>query len=80
VLVKAPPSLALNTAREGAYMTSLGNKFQCLTTHIVKNLFLISNLNLPSFSVEPLPLVLSLHGLVEGVPAHGRGALELNDL
>jgi len=27
---------------------------------MVKNFFLISNLNLPSFSLEPFPLVLSL--------------------
>ena len=30
-----------------------------------KNFFLISNLNLPSFSLEPFPLVLSLHPLVK---------------
>ena len=40
--------------------TSLGNLFQCLTTLTVKN-FLTSNLNLTSFSLKPLPLVLFLH-------------------
>lgn len=35
--------------------------FQCLTTIIGKKFFLISNLNLTSFSLKPLPLVLSLH-------------------
>ena len=40
----------------------LGNLFQCLTTFTVNNFFLISNL--PSFSLKPLPLVLSLHALV----------------
>ena len=32
---------------------------------MMKNFFLISNLNLPSFSLEPFPLVLSLHTLVK---------------
>jgi len=32
---------------------------------MVKNFFLISNLNLPSFSLKPLPLVLSLHTPVQ---------------
>ncbi|GAB0185682.1 mitochondrial enolase superfamily member 1 [Grus japonensis] len=31
---------------------------------LLRNVFLISNLNLPSFSLNPLPLVLSLHALV----------------
>jgi len=34
---------------------------------MVKNFFLISNLNLPHFSLEPSPLVLSLHTLVKRV-------------
>ena len=60
-LLKAPANLALNTAREGAATASLGSLCQCLTTLMVKNFFLISNLDLPSFSFEPFPLVLSLH-------------------
>jgi len=32
---------------------------------MVKNFFLISNLNLPSFNLQPFPLVLSLHTLVK---------------
>jgi len=32
---------------------------------MVKNFFLISNLNLPPFSLEPFPLVLSLQTLVK---------------
>ncbi|KAK4829612.1 hypothetical protein QYF61_005739 [Mycteria americana] len=63
-LLKAPSNLALNTSKDGASTTSLGNLFQCLTTLIGKNFFLISNLNLPSFSLKPLPLALSLHALV----------------
>jgi len=49
----------------GASTASLGNLCQCLTTLMVKNFFLISSLNLPSFSLEPFPLVLSLHSLVK---------------
>jgi len=64
-LLKAPSNLALNTSREGAFTTSLGNQLQCFTTLTVMNFFLISNLNLPSFSLKPLPLVLSLFALVK---------------
>jgi len=63
-LLRAPSSLALNPAREEAATASLGSLFQCFTTLTMKNFFLISNLNLPSFSLEPFPLVLSLHSLV----------------
>jgi len=44
-LLQAPFHLALNTSREGAATASLGNL-------IVKNFFLISNLNLPSFQFK----------------------------
>jgi len=64
-VLRAPSSLALNTAREGAAAASLGNLGQCLTTLMGKNFFLISNLNLPSFSLELFPLALSLHTLVK---------------
>jgi len=60
-----PSNLALNTARQGAATASLGNLFQCLTTLTVKNFFLISNLKLPSFSLKPFTLALSLHTLVK---------------
>ena len=53
-LLKAPSSLALNTAREGAATASLGNLFQCLITLMVKNFFLLPNLKLPSFSLKLL--------------------------
>jgi len=49
-LLKAPSSLALNVSRDGASTTSLGNLFQCFTTLVGKNFFLISSLNLPSLS------------------------------
>jgi len=55
-LLRAPSSLALNTAREGEATASQGNLGQCFTILMVKNFFLISNLNLPSFSLEPFPL------------------------
>lgn len=41
----ALPNLALNTARDGASTTSLGNVCQCLITFTVNNFLLISNLN-----------------------------------
>ena len=58
-LLQAPSNPALSTAREGAATTSLGNLGQGLTTLIIKDFFLIPNLNLPTFSLKPSPLVLS---------------------
>jgi len=55
-LLRAPSNLALNTAREGAATASLGNLGQGLTILMGKNFSLISNLNLPPFSLEPFPL------------------------
>lgn len=43
---------------------SSGQPVQCLTILIVKNLFLIPNLDLPSLSSKPFPLVIPLHALV----------------
>jgi len=63
-VLRAPSNLALNTAREGAAIASLGNLGQGLTTLMVKNFFLIFNLDLPSFSLKPSPLVASLQALV----------------
>jgi len=64
-VLRAPSNLALNPAREVAATASLGSLGQGFTTLMVKNFFLISQLNLPSFSLEPFPLVLSLHPLVK---------------
>jgi len=50
---------------EEASTASLGNLFHCLTTLPVKNFILIPIQNLPSFSLKPLLLVLSLHALVK---------------
>jgi len=58
-------SLAWNTSRDGASTTSLGNRFWCLSTLIVKNFFLMPSVNLPSFSLKPLPLVLLLQALIK---------------
>jgi len=55
------PSMALGTSRDGAHTVSLANLFQFLTTLWVLNSFLTSNLNLSSFSLNPFPLILSLH-------------------
>jgi len=56
-LLRALSNLALNVSRDGALATSLGNLYQCSIIHVVKNVFLKSSLNLPSFSLKPLPLV-----------------------
>jgi len=68
-LLRAPSSLAFNTAREGAATASLGNLGQGLTILTLKNFFLMSNLNLPSFGLKPLPHVLSLYGLLKSPSA-----------
>jgi len=52
-LPRAPSNLAFDVSRDGASTTSLGNPFQCFTTLIVKNFFLISSLNLPSLGLKP---------------------------
>ncbi|KAK4827923.1 hypothetical protein QYF61_022371 [Mycteria americana] len=62
---RAPSNQTLNVSRDGASTTSLGNLCQCFTTLIVKNFFLISSLNLPSFSFKTLPLVLSQQVLLK---------------
>ena len=62
-LLRAPSDLAWNGSRDGASPTSLGNLGQGFTTLTVKNFFLISSLNLPSFSLKPFPLALSLQAL-----------------
>jgi len=65
-LLKVPSNPASSTSREeGASTASLGNLLQCLTILTVKNFFLIPNLNLPSFSLKPRPLALSLPALVK---------------
>ena len=50
----------LNISREGDSTTSLGSLFQCSVTLRVKKFFLMFRWNILSFSLCPLPLVLSL--------------------
>jgi len=64
-VLRALSNLAWNVSRDGASPTTLGNLGQGLTTLNVKNFFLRSSRNLPSFSLKPSPLVLSLHALVK---------------
>jgi len=64
-VLRAPSSLALNPDREGAATASLGSLGHGLTSLTVKNFFIISHLNLPSFSLKPSPLVLSPHALAQ---------------
>lgn len=45
----------------------LGNLFPCLISLVVKKCLLISNLNLASFNLEPLPLVLSLQNVAKSL-------------
>jgi len=56
-LLGGPFHLTLNVSRDGASTASLGNPFQCFTTVIVKNVFLLSRLNLPSFSLKLLEVL-----------------------
>jgi len=51
----------------GIYTTSFGNLFQCVTTFWMKNVLLISNLNLPCLNLKPFPLVLSLSTPVNSI-------------
>jgi len=61
----APSNLDLNAFRNGAPTASLGSLCQCFITLWVKNFFLISIINLPSFNLKPLSLVLTLQVLVK---------------
>ena len=67
LVLRAPSSLTLSVSRDGASTTNLGNLCQCLITLIVKNFFLISNLNLLYFSLRPFPLILSQQILLKSL-------------
>uniref|UniRef100_A0A8C2T4P3 BAG family molecular chaperone regulator 1 n=1 Tax=Coturnix japonica TaxID=93934 RepID=A0A8C2T4P3_COTJA len=67
---RAPSNLVLNTSRDGASTTSLGSLFQGLTTLLVKNFPLTSNLNLPAFNLKPFPCVLLLSALSKSNEKH----------
>ena len=62
-----PQSLTLNVSKDGASTTSLSKLFHCFTTLIAKNFLLTSNLNLPSFSLKPFPLLLSQQTLLKSL-------------
>jgi len=64
-VAQSPLQPGLECFQGWASTTTLGNPFQCLTTLIVKNFFLISSLNLPSLSLKPLLLVLSQQALLK---------------
>ena len=66
-LLRAPSNLALNASRDGASPTSLGSPSQCLTTLVVNNSFLTSSVNLPFFSLDPSPLLLSQQALLKSL-------------
>jgi len=65
-VLRAPTSLNCSVCRDGAPTTSLGNPCQCLIIFIIKNFFLITNLNLElvtqtvSSHLPPLPHLVSL--------------------
>ncbi|KAK4811312.1 LOW QUALITY PROTEIN: hypothetical protein QYF61_024448 [Mycteria americana] len=61
-LLRAPSNLTLNVSRDGASTTSLGNLFQCFTTLIVTNFFLISILE-GRRKVSPEPSLLQAEQL-----------------
>ena len=60
-VLRAPSNLGLDVSRDGASPTSLDNLGHSLTNLTVKNVFLVSNLNVPSSSLKPSPLVPSRH-------------------
>lgn len=64
-VAQCPSNLTLSLSKDGASTTSLCNLFQCVTTCIIKELFPISSVNLQSFSLKRLPLVLSQKSLLK---------------
>lgn len=61
---RAPSNLTLNGLWDG-YTTSVGSLCLCLTTLWIMNCLQISNQNLPSFSLKPFLLGLSLSAHVK---------------
>lgn len=66
-LLKVQSKSTSNVSRNGASAAALLPMFQCFNTLIVNNFFLVSSLNLPSFSYRRLPLVLLLRGLLRSL-------------
>ena len=67
-LLLALSNLDLNVSRNGASTTSLRNLGQDFTTLTVKNFFLLSSLNLPSYILKLIPLVLLQQALLNVCP------------
>lgn len=57
--------------------TSLGIHFQCFSTLRIKNVLLISNLNIPSFNLKPFPVILLQQTLLQSVPFFLTAPLEI---
>ena len=58
-LPRAWSIVTLNVFRDGASTTSLATLFQCLTTLTVKDLFLLSNINVTSLRLKSFSLTVS---------------------
>jgi len=71
--LKSPSSLTLDICRNGTSTTSAGNPSQYLTVLITKTFFLISNLNLLSFSLKLRSLALSEQGLLKSLSPSSPG-------
>lgn len=64
---QGPILFGLDHSQNGAPTHSLGKFPVCLTILTLKDFFLTSNLNLPSVSLKPLSLVLSLNVLTKSL-------------
>ena len=65
IVLKASSKMIFNISKDESSTTSLDKLFQCHTNLTVKIFFFISNLNLPSFSLKPFPLLLSQQTLLK---------------
>lgn len=64
---RSPSNMVLNACRDRAFVASPGSRGQSLTTLCIKNFLLIANLNLPSSTSKPFPLILSLSHHIKSV-------------
>ena len=79
-LPRAPSHLALSTCSDGASTASPDSLFQGVTTLWVKTFFRTPNLNLPSSSLKPVPLVPSLSDCVKSWPPSCSYYLTIQDI
>ena len=68
------PIQPLDSSRDGTFRASLSRGSLCLSIHWVKNFFLTSNLNFPSFSLKLFILVWSLSDYIK---SHSHPAYKL---